>query len=201
MNIGIEGGPSAIKFTGNEIAKEYQQFDVGYSAGLSFQYNFKHILALRSGVALERKGAAIRDVVFTDNNANKLYSADFHYHYDYMVVPVLLRASFGKKVNVFINAGPYVSYLLQARGTYKDPNEGKVKSDFTNQIKKLDWGASAGLGASIPIKEKLIASIEVRNNLGLYNISDLPVYNDGSIKTFSSNLLVGLAYKLGSTSE
>lgn len=201
INIGIEGGPSAIIIRGNEMVKEYQQFDAGYSAGLSFQYNFKRIISIHTGLAFERKGAVDRDVTFTDNNAMKLFSADIHSYYDYMVLPFLLRASFGKKATIFINAGPYIGYLLQARVVFKDPDAGKTKEDFTNQIKKLDWGATAGLGVSIPIKEKLVASIEIRNNLGLYNISALPVYNDGSIKTFSSNLLVGLAYKLGSTSE
>jgi len=129
---------------------------VDYSTGLSFQYNFTQTLSLRTGLAYERKGAVDRNVTFTDNNAIKLFSTDIHTYYDYMILPFLVRASFGKRTAFFVNAGTYAGYLLQATYVYKDPREGKTKFDFTNQTKKFDWGLSAGLGVSIPIKEKLM---------------------------------------------
>jgi len=42
-----------------------------------------------------------------------------------------------------------------------------------------------------------LLSLEGRNNIGLSDISALPVYRDGNMFTNSSNLLFGFAYQFG----
>lgn len=39
--------------------------------------------------------------------------------------------------------------------------------------------------------------MEIRNNPGLFNTGSIPVTNGGTIKIKSTNLLSGIAYKLG----
>jgi hypothetical protein len=46
------------------------------------------------------------------------------------------------------------------------------------------------------MKEKIALSFEVRNNLGMNDISTLPISNNGTIKTNSTQLLLGIVYKL-----
>ena len=69
--------------------------------------------------------------------------------------------------------------------------------DDTDNYERFDVGLVTGFGTQIPIKEKLLLTFEIRNNLGLYNTSEVPVSNDGTIKTNSTNLLIGFAYRIG----
>ncbi|HET6226227.1 MAG TPA: porin family protein [Bacteroidia bacterium] len=197
INIGVQGGLGLIKIYGNPTAKIDQAFDRGYTAGLSVQYNFKKIFSLRSGLSFERKGSASH-ITGTDPNAAYLYEIKQHLFFDYLTLPVLVRASFGKKVNFFVNAGPYFGYLIQTTFIYDDPVDGKLQANDLNLIRKFDWGLAAGLGIAIPIKKKLLLSFELRNNVGLYDIAILPFWG-GTMKTYSANLLVGVAYTLGKT--
>jgi len=72
-----------------------------------------------------------------------------------------------------------------------------LEKDNTDNFERLDFGIATGLGVNFPIRNNIFMSLEVRNNLGLSNISSLPVGNDGKIKTNSTNLLIGIAYKFG----
>ncbi|MDX2430330.1 MAG: outer membrane beta-barrel protein, partial [Bacteroides sp.] len=95
----------------------------------------------------------------------------------------------------FINAGPYLGFLINANTQTKNI-EGypDTKNDFTENYKRSDWGISAGLGIAIPIGSKLSLSLEVRNNLGLSQINTGDVWQGGYVKTNATNLLVGAAY-------
>ena len=97
----------------------------------------------------------------------------------------------------FINTGPFFSYLIKQTFVNQGTNIPRTVSDNTNNDKRFDMGITAGLGVAIPIKAKISLSCEIRNNLGLYNVSEVPVYNNGAIKTNSTNLLIGFAYKFG----
>lgn len=207
INIGVEGGLSKVMLYGNGVVKEYKHFAPGYTAELSFQYNFTSILSIRSGLALERKGTAAKNFAITDQDGNMYAKADIRLRSDYLIVPILVRATTGKKVNLFVNAGPYVGCLLRTAytysyGIYNYPSTGTIKFDNSPYTKKYDWGASVGLGIAVPIK-KLLLSLELRNNIGLYNISAVHEANaDGkSSKTYSGNLLIGLAYKFEKTTD
>ena len=103
-------------------------------------------------------------------------------------------------MNYFINAGPFIGFLIKETDQAEVINIGNAKKDHTDLYKRFDTGISAGVGIAIPIKEKFIFTCEVRNNLGLYNVNippKTPVVSDGTIKTNSTNLLFGFAYKIG----
>ena len=95
-----------------------------------------------------------------------------------------------------MNVGPYFAYLIKATDVSKGDNITTSTFDHTPYLKRFDTGISTGFGFSIPIKTRFCISFEVRNNLGLYNISAIPVIDNGSIKTNSTNFLFGFTYKL-----
>ena len=74
----------------------------------------------------------------------------------------------------------------------------RTTTNNTKLFKRFDAGIKGGGGIIISLKNKLSFSGEIRNNLGLNNISTLPVYNNGTIKTYSLNLLFSVIYKPGS---
>jgi Outer membrane protein beta-barrel domain len=104
---------------------------------------------------------------------------------------------FGQKVQFFVNAGPYFGYLIKQTFVRTGDNIPTTTSNNTSLNNWFDTGISTGLGLSVPIKTKFAFSFEVRNNLGLYNVSDVPAINNGTIKTNSINFLFGFTYKLG----
>ena len=198
LNIGAEGGFSIASLRGNEneLIERHKVTRIGYMGGLFVQYNFKKTISLRTGAYYERKGSAYSMRV-EDQYGVPVENVPVNVNYDYISVPLLLRATFGKKINWFINAGPYIGFLLK-QTVHGDAVQSlpELNSDFTEFSKKTETGMSAGIGISYPVMEKLDLSFEVRDNLGLSNTSAVPVYNDGVIKTNALNFLVGVSYKL-----
>lgn len=201
IDIGVLGSPSIRFLRGNEIIKDLHRPTFGFSGGIFFQYNFRKVFSIRTDIAFERKGSvASGNILMTDNNGNFIESVDWKTfsNFDYLTAPVLLRASLGKKIKYFANVGVFFSYLI------KQTFDNRYSNTFPNNIgdntdldKRFDTGISAGLGLTVPINTKFSISLEIRNNLGLYNVSKVPVINDGTIKTNSTNLLFGFTYKLG----
>jgi hypothetical protein len=97
---------------------------------------------------------------------------------------------------MFMNAGPYVGYLLKVT-LVTDENDiiPHTELDVTDESYKYDFGISAGLGMKIPIKNKISFNVEVRNNLGLVNTRSAPIEEEGgAVKTNSTNLLLGVTF-------
>jgi hypothetical protein len=196
FNAGLEFGPGVNMLFGNEMLRQNAEASPGMSAGLTFQYNFPKILSLRTGVVYDKKGCDFV-VIFTDYNGNRTGQAAMHSNFYYVDVPLLVRASFGKKVSFFINAGAYCGYLVKHNYTYTSMQVAIPSYDNTYNYKRFDFGIAAGLGLAIPLGSKILLSFEVRNTTGLLNTSKLHLYNDGSIKTNSITFLTGLAYRFG----
>jgi hypothetical protein len=196
FDVGVEGSPSLIFLRGNDIIDNLHKPTIGFSGGLFFQYNFKKVVSLRTNIAFERKGSVLSSQT-TDINGNPLGEITTNTNFDYLTLPILVRATFGKKVQFFVNAGPYFGYLIKQTFVSKGDNIPTTTSDNTSLDKRFDTGISTGLGLSVPIKTKFAFSFEVRNNLGLYNVSAVPFANNGTIKTNSTNFLLGFTYKLG----
>lgn len=194
--IGIELGPNLRSLRGNEMLEKIDDISFAYSGGLSFQYFFTKTVSLRTNISYERKGFSIKEKA-SDQYGNPVGEMIFHSDFNYLTIPILARLTLGKKVKLFGNIGPYIGYLLKQTDVTEAYAEfPKSEVDNTDNYNKTDFGISAGLGTKIPIGDKLIFSLEIRDNLGLTNISSIPVINDGSIKTNTTNLLIGIGYKL-----
>ena len=150
---------------------------VGFSAGIFIQYNLKKIFSLKLAPSFERKG---------EWDAN-------HLNLNYIVVPLLFSAEIGSKTKGFVDVGPYCGYLMEAYTT-ADYYEGH--KNYMEYLNRFDAGISAGLGVNIPIEQMFSISIELRNNIGLYQI----VTKEQSEEyhwywhTYSTNLLFSVAY-------
>lgn len=187
FNIGLEGSPSIIFQRGNAFSGA--DASIGFSGGLFFQYNFQKKLSLRTNLNFERKGFRITSLI-NDINGNPIGQGTDHFNFDYLIIPVLLRTTLGKKAIFFVNAGVYGGYLIKATVTYRDFSQ----TDFTQGINPFDLGMTAGLGFAVPIKKKYLLSFELRNNTGLYNIDKPSANYSPVLKTNSINLLMGVAF-------
>ena len=204
FEVGFEGGPSLTYLRGNDNIKEYYTPNLGYSGGITFQYNFPKIVSLRSGLSFERKGAQgeieLNPIQQGDPNLPSNNKITLEENFDYLVLPILARVSFVKKVKFLANLGPYFGFLIKQTGIDEYDYYGSTR-DQTENFEIFDTGITGGIGVSLTIKDRFILSFEGRHNLGLYNTSKLPVLNDGSIMTNSTNFLFGFAYGLGARKE
>lgn len=202
---GIEGGPNYSTL----IVKDYTYFEENIkpaifgSGGFIFQYNTKKILSFKTGFSFQRKGYQFKDLIFTDMQGNYIGKGKSISTFDYITLPLLIKASFGKKVQFFVNAGPYAGFLLAQtnRGKVPGQDDHVTHNDF-KYVNRWDFGFAGGIGVSIPIKEVWAISIEARNYSGILNINkigvEMQIQGNGSKQyTNTTDLRVGVVYKLG----
>ena len=114
FNVGLEASPSRISLRGNETLKQYNKATIGFSTGAFLEYCFPEILSIHAGFGLERKGAAAEKNV-TDLNGNIIANVPSRSNFDYWFFPIFLKATFGKKLKYFFDAGPYFGYLYHLK--------------------------------------------------------------------------------------
>lgn len=162
---------------------------VSFTGGLALQYNVTNTLAVKLGAAFEIKGADLeRTDIQTKGKIN----------IDYISVPLLLKARFGKNLKFFVNAGPYLGILMSSKtklDAYSGNPEQEIDNDSTN--KKIDFGISGGIGLEIPFGKNGAFTIELRDNFGMTNISESLELNAPEIKTHTANVMVGYVLKFG----
>ena len=180
--LGINGGISYSKFRGNDIIKE-SNADIGFLFGISFEHYLNEKFSIKTNLNFESKVISRDGIFFYDEY---LQEAKTKASYKYLVIPILAKYNFGNNKNFIVNAGPFLGFLLKS--TTK--SSGFPDSDFSDLYKKTDFGLSIGFGTKITLNEKSNLNIELRENLGLTNISDAQVYDDGTIKTNSLNLIL-----------
>lgn len=188
FDFGINAGAGLVNLRGSETFNEKQNSMIGYTGEFFFQYNFKKIISIHTGIAGELKGSSSK-IMLTDQYGNPVDEIKLKTNLFYVTLPVLIRANFGKKNFFFAEAGAYTAYLIN--NSTSDPSGIQI----TNYVplKDLDFGISCGLGFSIPIKSKSAFSMEIRYSLGLYDI------NANAISSYyeiikTNSLLMMLAY-------
>lgn len=198
FDLGLEGGPNLSTVL---IKSTLYDFDpapaIYWSGGAIFQYNFKNFLSIKTGFSYQRKGFQLNDILFVDNSGNSLaVKGKFNTRLDYITFPVLVKASFGKKVQFFVNAGPYAGYLLQKTDRTKFNNSSSTqKEDLNNSgFNRWDFGIAGGVGIAVPIRTFWVITVEARNYSG---ILDIATSSKTQWRTNTTDLRVGVAYKLG----
>lgn len=196
IDIGFEGSPSISSIRGNDLLKEYQKITIGFTSGLFFQLNINEPFSLRTNIAFEKKRILI-SVYATDEYGNTGNLRTYG-NFDYIIVPLLFKGTYGQKIKYFANVGPYIGVLLKQTMVTKLLTNKNFEQDDTHTYKPYDYGVTCGIGILYPLKKNLSISFELRENLGLYDIlkpSDLYIEKD-EIKTNSINFLFGISYHL-----
>ena len=121
-------------------------------------------------------------------------------NFNFLTIPLLVRANFGKTINYFINAGPYFGLLLKQTEYIEAMQDIPSREiDLTKSLGRNEFGLSFGIGLSYKLMKKIKISIEARDNLGLSKSREIPSANFNQIKqinTNSLNFLLGISYIL-----
>lgn len=195
-NFGFEGGPSATFTVGNDAVDLDTKPDFGFLVGLFGQYNFNQNYSLKLATNYQQKGSKLE--ISQPDLAGNDYVLDGKIKMYYITIPLLFRGAYGDYVKFFFNTGPYLGILLSNKTTIdanSQYNEPGREVDNTDSTKSTDFGITAGIGLQIPIATKSLLTFEIRDDIGLTNISDYTT--DGSTKTNSLSLIVGLTFGAG----
>jgi hypothetical protein len=194
----IQGGLNSSSFRGYDSFVETKP-SFAYLFGASFEYKIKEKLSLKVDVNYERKIQKADNVIeITGSYDPNLIISGVHdfestTYYNYIVLPIFVKYNFSKDNSFYLNGGPFLGFLIKS-GIKSDlvidgVDSGSVENTKSN--KSLDFGVSMGIGKQFEINDENKIYLELRDNLGLTNISDVEVYNNGSIMTNSLNLIVG----------
>ena len=198
FDLGLESGPNLSNvFISSPFFDVDSKPAIYGSGGFIFQYNFKNFLSIKTGFSYQRKGFQLNNLLFTDASGNTIYgNGKSNSRLDYLTFPVLVKASFGKKVQFFVNAGPYAGYLLQKTDrTTLNGSSTTQKDDLKYAgLNRWDFGVAGGIGIAIPIRTFWVISVEARNYTGLM---DIATSSNAQWRTNTTDLRVGVAYKLG----
>lgn len=193
LKVGFNGGLTYSSFRGNP---QIETLDAGvdFLVGVSFEYQLKERLSLVANINYDRKTA-------TDNPYIEIFESPddpgfygrvkIKFKNQFISLPILLKYQFGPNNSLYINGGPFMSYMLKSE-LWNDYDE--RSSDQTDNYKSLDFGLTFGFGKTFKLKNNDEISVEIRENLGLSDISDVPVVNNGSIKTNSLNLICNYSF-------
>ncbi len=120
----------------------------------------------------------------------------FFENFDYGYMPLLLRFRFLDKLKVFLNAGPYVSYLIKQTEIIEAFSTlSRTEDNNTENFHRFDFGLCFGAGTRIPIESGLNITLELRENYGLFNVWKGWNYNGDKIFLKSIGIMVGLEYQ------
>lgn len=221
ITIGARAGGNVSKLCcgTKEMNKDYE-FRTAYNGGLTVAYGFNKYLSLVLEADYISEGAK-RTGMQTLMPVSSLQTTSYQRYadytlkekLDYLQVPLMARATFGNKIKYYVNAGPYIGFLLNAKmetsgnsPLYLDKN--KTKPEITNgysysfegsydvksQLNTINFGIAGGLGAGYSFGKHAIW-LDGRYDLGLTNIRQNTVTN-GENSTGAILLDIGYSYSL-----
>ena len=204
IKFGFQAGLNYSNFRGYNIPSTFNQVysespAFAYLGGINVEYKIKDRLSLKFELNYERKSQKADNNIEIRENFDDLpqtYKFTSKKNYDYLIIPVLLKYNFTAQNSFYVNGGPFLGYLLKSQITnnLNVPNFNSDDLDTTKDNKKVDFGLSFGLGKIIDLNNNKAINIELRENLGLSNTSNIDVWNGGNVKTNSVNLIVGLIF-------
>lgn len=164
----------------------------GVNMGLFANIQIGKILALQPEVTFSQKGFK------TTWNAS---DSSTTLNTNYLDMPLMLEVGFplGDKVKFFANAGPNVSYLLNAEEQFYDAANGETMTtpfDFDEEnLERLDVGVNFGGGFSIRF-QRWKYTLDARYNMGLKEIMATENAMDfaNKAKHRVTNISVGVSY-------
>lgn len=240
--IGARGGLNIPKLTAsgdNPMSKGYSSRLSG-NGGIFAEFRFNELFSLRPMIEYTQQGGnrkgmqAIPTAMLPSELSaipnmvgEKYLYANFKSEtkFNYIMIPVL--ANFGwnlndSRIRLYVNAGPFVSFLLSAKQKtqgssllYVDP-AGDMTMDYllgslagssptgvqsmdddrsiTDDVHKVNYGFSANIGASYEVAPRHNILFEVGGNYGLKKLQKSKEHGQNRIGAMT--IVVGYAYQL-----
>lgn len=190
VKFGVNAGATYAGIRGNDVARSNNS-TIDYLIGISLEVPLNDDFSIIGNVNYERL-ALTRNVPFVavDDPFDPVLSEGGYgtrLTLKHITVPINLKYYIGQSKGYYVNGGVFARYFLDESVRI---NGAKVDGSSYGSFQDFTYGVNLGLGMRFPIDEKNAINVEVRDNLGLSNITRQPTINGGSVKTNSVNLIV-----------
>lgn len=218
IELGIEAGLNRSQFLADkEYASNNNLYGTSYSGnirpsvGIVFQVNTKRFFSFRTGISFDRKAYTTKTEQSSPQITSTYQRRDLN-TFDYVSLPLLGKLTFGKKVQLFLNAGVYFAFLTDqniltegsSSGVWEGQNyyqEFSSTNSLIDRYKHRDFGLIGGIGIGVPIKKHWYISLEAREVLGLMKLYNTTKYKSPPTKNATFHMLLGISYKLSFREE
>lgn len=150
----------------SNVGSYYSNSD--YSTSYNFQAGVDVYInsywSIKAKAIYDKKGwdNDVIDIESTESGVRSgRYITDFDL--DYITVPLMVNFHFGRTNNWYVNFGPYVGFLMDARDTTFDFD---LEEDFND----TDAGLAFGIGVKIPVSDYMKFFIEYDGQSGFSDI-------------------------------
>jgi hypothetical protein len=192
--ISFGSGAGRTMFRGNEIVGLYNEPRYGFLAAVHYDRPMKRFISLRTGIEFQQKALNAKGPVY-NNNGEEFENARVYAHYNFLLIPLLVQLEKRGKVVWHLAAGPYAGYLLSQRNYFSAEGYYQTAEDNTENFREFELGIEAAAGIRFRARKPVSYRVEISDQLGLTNISKVPVFNDGMIKTNSTRLTLSVVYR------
>ncbi|MGY4536362.1 hypothetical protein ACVW0P_000769 [Mucilaginibacter sp. UYNi724] len=174
---GIQVGYNATTVT----ASGYTNTDYrsGFNAGIVMDHYFSNSWSIKTKALYDQKGWNSGYI------SSPSGSFTTNYQVDYVTVPIMANWHFGRTKNWYLNFGPYVGVLLNAK-------ESAGGTDFKDYFNSTDVGLDLGIGVKFPVTNTSRFFIELN---GAGGITDMVKNNTGpALRNSASSVNIGFAF-------
>jgi Outer membrane protein beta-barrel domain len=188
---GFNVGGTYVGLHGNSASGENNS-TIDYLVGVSLEVPLNNNFSLVGNVNYERL-AFTRNLPFGsagDADASDGYGTRLILKN--ITVPVNVKYYIGQSKSYYVNGGAFVRYFLDDTTRI---NGERVEGASYGNFQDLTYGLDLGLGMHFVVNENDAITIELRDNLGLSNITKQTAAGANSVKTNSVNLI--LSYQFG----
>jgi len=147
--------------------------------------------------------------MYLEKGGDLVGEIDLFVKYSTLEIPLLLKLSFGKKLQPYIFMGPSCAIVLDSEWVFT-LGEMRVSADPKNVFRRFELGMVAGAGISFPLGKGSVF-LSCRYNLGLLNLvkagtievetysfsATIEVYQDDEITSQGFQIMLGFTFPLG----
>jgi opacity protein-like surface antigen len=176
----------------------------GSSFGFILDYDFGYNTSIQTGLSFERKGYSLSDSsdLFYRyvRSAHTMYDVDTRVMIDYMEIPLLVNFYLGYSKTVFLNTGPYMDILLNARCAGTELSESRygggynltktvVNDDMEKLIHDTDFGWIIGGGVTLPVFKKYKIDLALRYSTGFNDVYNHTENEDYTYRSYGRTFI------------
>ena len=201
IEYGFQSGLNISTAYGEGVSKDYMSPLSGLHVGGHLKINRAEHWGFKFLLSYDKIGWTYKSLSIQNNAGTGLVKADILFKLDYLNIPVLAEYSFGNKLKINFDGGPFLGILLNNKIATNlmqpiPPNQEASSQISSNNRKTLNIGLSLGSSIQIPVASKLKLDFNVKNNLGITNIYKSGSGAGSTIKTNTFSILAGLTFEM-----
>ncbi len=197
FNYGINLGGNLFELKKSDIYDQYSG-RLNYTFGFSIAYKINQNLSLLSNINYDKKAIVWEfNVSSVSNGGFGSFTVEDKVRFGYINVPVFFRYSIGNSKQIGFNLGGFYNHTLNVENESKiiesespinDVGDEFITQQSENIVGDNDFGVLFGLSYRFALTEKDHLIIELRNEFGLADISQIPEFS--KIKTNTLKLIL-----------